>query len=313
MVPAGARVCQRFDTRASGQGRYSRNHAALKNPRHPRIAVLGLGLIGGSLALALRRRGIRVTGVDPDPRARAIARRRGAVVAATSSLREGVREAGIVVLAVPIQALARCLRGIAAWAPRSAVITDVASVKGPVVGLARRHLPCPGRFVGGHPMAGRETSGLAHARADLFRERVCVLTPVAGTSGSALRAVRRLWAAAGARVIELSPRRHDAAVARASHLPHLMAYALAPVLAGRDSGRIVSGSFLDATRVAASDPALWEGILLSNRREVLGAVREQAAREARLLRLLRENRPGPLRRALADAAQLRRRVARTRQ
>jgi prephenate dehydrogenase len=110
-------------------------------------------------------------------------------------------------------------------------------------------------------------------------------------------------------VIEMTPRRHDAAAARASHLPHLIAYALAPVLNGRDARRMASGSFLDATRVAASDPALWEGILLGNRREVARAGREQARRTAHLLRLVRANRPGPLRRALLASARLRRSAA----
>lgn len=280
----------------------------MKTYQRSSIAVCGLGVIGGSLALALRRRGVRVAGIDADPATLTLARRRGAVSSATSSIADGVRDAAVVVLAVPVQSLARCMRAVAAAARPDAVITDTTSVKAPVLALAHRLLPMPGRFVGGHPMAGRETSGFAHARPDLYRGRVCVVTPVAGTSGRAVRTVERLWRAAGARVIRMSPRRHDAAAARASHLPHLVAWALAPVLGDRDARQLVSGSFLDSTRVAASDPALWEGILLANRSEVLRAARAQATRMSRLLRLVRANRAGPLKRELGAAARLRRRA-----
>ena len=270
---------------------------------------MGLGLIGGSLALALRRRGVRVIGIDRDRATLAAALRRRAIGVAADSIADGVRGAAMVVLAVPLQSLSACIRAVAVSATRDAVVTDVASVKAPVLALARRALPHPARFVGGHPMAGSERPGFANARADLFRNRVAVLTPVAGTSRLALRSVRRLWRTVGARAITMNPERHDAAVARASHLPHLIAFALAPVIADRDARRVVPASFLDATRVAASDPALWEGILLANRRNLVRAAREQARRSGSLLRAVRTGRPGPLRRLLRTWGAIRRRAA----
>jgi prephenate dehydrogenase len=157
-------------------------------------------------------------------------------------------------------------------------------------------------------MAGGERGGFVHARADLFRGRVCVLTPVAGTSARAVREVTGLWRAAGARVVSMSPRRHDAAAARASHLPHLVAYALVDILRDRDARTLASGSFLDATRVAASDPGLWTSILRANRTQVVRAARDQARRMAGLLREIAAGSPAGLRRALRLASGLRRRA-----
>jgi len=269
------------------------------------VALLGLGLIGCSLGLALRRRGIRVVGWNRTARAARLAARRGAVSALAASPAEAVRGAGLVVLGVPPAAMPRVLAALRPALAARTVVTDVGSVKSPVLRMAHRNLPVPARFVGGHPMAGSERSGPAAARADLFRERTVVLTPEAATDGRALRAVARLWRLAGARVVRMPAARHDRLAAVVSHHPHLAAFALAAALGEPGVAGLVAGSFLDATRVAASPAGLWADILQSNLPALRAAVRAQRRREDLLLRALGGS-PGGAERALAAAGRRRR-------
>lgn len=241
----------------------------------PEIAIVGMGLIGGSLGLALSRRGLRIRGTDSNRSSLMKSRRAGAAARVTSSIRDAVKGAGIVVICVPVDKVGKCLRAVSRHASRAAVITDVASVKAPVMAAAERELIRPERFVGGHPLAGSERSGFEAATADLFRGRLCVLTPGRRTLPAALRRIERMWRLAGARTKRLTAERHDSAVARTSHLPHVIAGVMAQgVLRKRGLSELASGSFLDATRVALSSPDLWREILVANRREVESAVRE---------------------------------------
>jgi prephenate dehydrogenase len=237
------------------------------------VAVVGLGLVGGSIARGLTRAGWRVLGVDrAGPlgaalRARAIARGFRALPAAA-------RDADMVVLAAPPAANRRLLHTLAALDPRPAVVTDVGSVKGPICAEARRR-GLRG-FVGGHPMAGRERSGFAASSADLFRGRTWVLVHTAAGAGPA-RLVARMARTLGARVKRMDAAGHDRAVAFVSHLPQLVAWAL------RDAARedavaarhldVAGPGFADMTRLARSPRALWREILRENRAQVAHAVR----------------------------------------
>ncbi len=248
------------------------------------ITVIGLGLIGGSLGLALRRRGWRVTGVDRSAAARGAALRRGAAHRVTASVREGVTGADVVAVCVPVQAMDRVLRDVGAAAGPRTVVTDACSVKAAVLRTAGRCLPPGLTFVGAHPMAGSEQSGMAAARANLFQGRACVITPGARANPAATRMVWNLWRDAGARPIRMSAGAHDHAVALTSHLPHLIAFALIASLRGTAGARrLVAGSFQDATRVARSNPALWAGILAANRTEVARALAALGRTAGRLL------------------------------
>ena len=272
------------------------------------VALLGLGFIGTSLGLALRRGGVAVRGYDRGRRSGAAARRRGAVSVLAPTAAEAVRGARLVVLCVPPRAVAPVLRAARPCLDRLAVVTDTVSVKASVLGEVRRHLPRSGRFVGGHPMAGGERSGPRAGRADLFRDRLVVLTPDRGTAPPALRVVRRMWQAVGARVLLMSAARHDAVAAVTSHQPHVAAFALAAALVDPHVARMAAGSFLDATRVAVADARLWVEILLANRAAVRQAVRAQRRREDAVMAALGRGAVGDLVRRLEAAARLRRRA-----
>jgi prephenate dehydrogenase len=237
----------------------------------PVVAICGLGLIGGSLARALSRRGYRVLGVDrPAPLRRARAAR---AIALGVSLKTAVEEAALIVLAAPPDANLQLLRRIARRARPGLPIVDVTSVKRPIVAEARR-LRLDG-FVGGHPMAGRERSGFAAASATLFRGRPFMLVP--GRDRKALLAVRRLVRDVGGRPVTLDAAEHDRLVARLSHVPQLVAWALldaarADASTARRLG-LAGPGFQDMTRLARSPRMLWRQILRQNRDEVEMALR----------------------------------------
>jgi prephenate dehydrogenase len=236
----------------------------------PIVAVIGLGLVGGSLARALTRAGYTVIGVDRPAVARR-ARRIGAVARTAATVERAASEAGVVVLAATPRANLRLLRRVVRAAP-DALVTDVGSVKGPIVRAATLRLR---RFVGGHPMAGSERSGLAASDARLFRGRPWVLTP-AGASRRDLALLRRLVRAVGARPVIMTAEEHDRAVAFLSHVPQLVAWAL------RDAARhdrvarrrlgIAGPGFRGMTRLARSPRRLWREILDQNRPEVRRAL-----------------------------------------
>ena len=237
------------------------------------MAIAGLGLVGGSLARALSAKGYRVIGLDHAPVVRQ-ARRARAIAAGAPSLAEALRQADVLVLAAPPRVNLRLLREAARRAPPNVVITDVGSVKQPIVAEAVR-LRLRG-FVGGHPLAGTERSGFAASSAGLFAGRSWVLTPVRSSDPAALRAAARLARHAGARPLTLTPAEHDRAVAFLSHVPQLVSWALLEAVRADPVGarnlRIAGPAFRDMTRLAASPRALWRQILAQNRREVARAL-----------------------------------------
>ena len=242
-----------------------------------RLAVLGVGLIGGSVALAARERlGAEVTGYDDSPEALERALALGALDCARSTIPAAVAEAQAVFVAVPVGGLSALVGEALAAAPADCVVTDVGSTKREVV--AAHDDP---RFVGGHPLAGAENAGVEHARADLFEAATWYLTPSAGTSGMLYERLHRLLHGIGARPTAIDADTHDRILAAVSHLPHVLANVLvsqaAATLAGGDSRLPATGpSFRDATRVAGAPSAIWTDIYLSNRdaltAEVDGAI-----------------------------------------
>jgi prephenate dehydrogenase len=242
-----------------------------------RLAVLGVGLIGGSVALAARERlGAEVTGYDDSPEALERALALGALDCARSTIPAAVAEAQAVFVAVPVGGLSAMVGEALAAAPADCVVTDVGSTKREVV--AAHDDP---RFVGGHPLAGAENAGVEHARADLFEAATWYLTPSSGTSGMLYERLHRLLHGIGARPTAIDADTHDRILAAVSHLPHVLANVLvsqaAATLAGGDSRLPATGpSFRDATRVAGAPSAIWTDIYLSNRdaltAEVDGAI-----------------------------------------
>jgi prephenate dehydrogenase len=255
--------------------------SATSPARVRRVALLGTGLIGGSIGLALARRDVEVVGFDASPERVERARALGAVATVAGSLEEAVRGVDLAVVAVPVGHVAGlAAEALGAGAP---VVTDVGSVKAPVV--AGVVAACPdgaARFVGGHPMAGSEQDGVDGADADLFVGATWVLTPTAGTDPDAFTIVRALVGLVGAEAIAVEPERHDALVALVSHVPQLAASTLMDVAsqAGgehRTLMRLAAGGFRDMTRIAAGHPGIWPDILSANRDAVLDALDEYLA------------------------------------
>ncbi|WP_026931802.1 prephenate dehydrogenase [Glycomyces tenuis] len=246
-----------------------------------RVAVLGLGLIGGSAALALAEAGHEVIGYDTSARTREAAAERFAVADDPAAL----READIAVVAVPMDSVAAAAEDFAPGRFEG-IVTDAASIKG----FVRRSLGGH-RFVGGHPMAGKATAGFDEAEADLFRGRAWALCLDEDTALADWTAVARLWLSVGARVVPTTSAAHDRAAARISHLEHLVAAALALVADDPLSRTLAAGSFRDATRVAASPARLVEGMVVHNRAELLSAL-DGLGRELGTARELVESRPG---------------------
>jgi prephenate dehydrogenase len=260
------------------------------------VAIVGVGLIGGSIGRALRVRGLadRVVGVGRDEARLAEARRLGAIDEGTTGLAAGVADAEVVVVCTPVSRIAEDVAAAAAHGPDGALITDAGSTKGAIVAEVEADPRSRAAFVGAHPVAGSERQGVAHARADLFDGRACVLTPTDRTPPDRLQRARRFWRALGCRLVEMGPAAHDAELALTSHLPHAVAAALAATVPV-EALPLAAGAYRDGTRVAGSDPDLWAAIFLQNRASLLDAI---AAFEGRL---------GDLRHALAasDAGAIR--------
>ena len=243
-----------------------------------KLCIVGVGLIGGSLARALRAGGqVReIVGYGRRPNALQRAVELGVIDHAEVTLAAAVRGAEVVVLAVPVGAMAGILIELGRLS-FDGIITDAGSTKGNVVAAARTALGTRfPHFVPGHPIAGTEQSGVEAAQAGLFRGRRVILTPLPETSTQALGRVRALWEATGAEVIEISVEEHDRILAASSHLPHMLAYMLVDMLVRRDDHRAVfaasAGGLRDVTRIAASDPVMWRDICLANREALLAVL-----------------------------------------
>ncbi len=240
------------------------------------VAIVGVGLIGGSLGMALKTRRLarRVVGIGRDAARLETAVALGAVDSGVTNLEEGLADADIVVLCTTVGHIVAALPGVLAQVSPGAVVTDVGSTKGAIVRAAGG----AGRFVGGHPMAGSEQTGVEAATPLLFEEATWALTPTSATDPEAQGIITALAREVGATTLTLTPEAHDAMLAVTSHLPHVLASALMRQAALTQAGhpqtqRLTAGSFADATRVAASSPELWRDVCLTNREALLGSLR----------------------------------------
>jgi prephenate dehydrogenase len=253
------------------------------------VAIVGVGLIGGSIGLALRERRLarRIVGVGRRQASLDVARQVGAIDHGVTGLSTGVADAQLIVVATPVDTIAEKVIQAAAACPAASLITDAGSTKETIVaavdaGLAsRRSGP---RFVGSHPLAGDHRTGAEHARADLFDGRTVVVTPTLHTRPAAVTEATGFWESLGAEVTTMSPAAHDEGLAMTSHLPHLLAAALAASTPTHLLPLAASG-WRDTTRVAGSDPKLWQPIFAANRDRVL----ESLDRLCQVLAAIREN------------------------
>ena len=262
----------------------------MSEPAPIRLAVVGLGLIGGSLARALREAGVvaSISGYDNDPVQVAAALKLGVIDRAGIDAADAVRDADVAVIAVPVLATAAALAACKPGLSASTILTDVGSTKQSVLAAVCRVFgEVPPRFVAAHPIAGTEKSGVANAVPGLFRNHRLILTPHAAQDAQALATVDRLWSATGARVVKMDAARHDAIFAATSHLPHLLAYSFVDMLdqlegADADIFPNAGGGFRDFTRIASSSPRMWHDILRANAEPVAALLKKQIDELSRL-------------------------------
>lgn len=252
-----------------------------------RVTIVGVGLIGGSLGMAMREKGLCrcVVGVGHRRASMDRALDAGAVDEATLDVAEGVRDADLVVLATAVGLITELAEKAAPHLKAGCVVSDVGSTKSEIVRRLEGVLPEGVHFVGAHPIAGSEKRGIDAARADLFEGAACVLTPTRVTDPDAARRLADLWSAVGAVVSALPPDEHDAILARTSHLPHLAAVTLIRMLRESDMSFVGTG-LRDTTRVASGDADIWCDILLTNREAVLQAMTDCVDRMSELRRAI---------------------------
>jgi len=252
--------------------------------RFPNLTIVGVGLIGGSIGLAAKKRGLvdHVRGVGRDAAKLELARKFGAIDEGVLELATAVREADLVIFCTPVDRIAAQVEEGARHCKRGTILTDAGSTKLEIVEAVARTLPAHVQFVGGHPLAGSEKKGVEHAQADLFVNRWTVLTPTRDTPDETVHRVASFWKALGASTAVMSAEHHDQALALTSHLPHLIASALAGLLPA-DWRDLTATGFRDTTRIASGDPDVWSPIFQQNRAAVLAALDQLEAR----LRLFR--------------------------
>ncbi len=275
------------------------------------VAILGVGLIGGSIGLGLLERGLarRVIGIGRRPASLRAARRRGAATETTTDLARGVAEAGLIIVFTPVDHVAEHVAQVRRHCLPDALVTDVASTKATIVATiaaqdAIAESERRGLFVGSHPLAGSEKTGVRFAAPDLFVGRAVVVTPVTCPPAVVVRRITRLWKSLGARVSSMSAEAHDEAVAAISHLPHLVASALAAATP-RDHRQLVGGGWRDTTRVAAGDVELWRQIFGDNRQRLTPCLDHFITVLAEFRRALVEGDEPELRRLLEAGKEIR--------
>lgn len=269
-----------------------------------RVAIIGVGLIGGSLGLAVRKKRLarEVVGVCRTLASIRLAKRRGAVDWGTTDPVRAVTGSDFVILAAPIHTIPSLFHQVARHLDSGCLVTDVASTKSLLVKEIGNSMPKGVTFVGSHPMAGRETRGVAQALPTLFENNLCFVIRMPHTPVSSLQRVCRFWRALGSRVEVVSAEQHDHLVASLSHLPHLVA-ALLVLNAGKLE--LAGTGLKDMTRVVSSDPALWQDIFLTNRKEILTSLVQFQKRLEAVAGLLKHKEMGSLLKQLKIAKRLR--------
>ena len=275
-----------------------------------RLAVIGVGLIGGSFALALKQAGLasQVVGAGRSEANLRLALERGAIDSIASDARAAARDADVILLAAPVAQFEPIFAELVL--KPEAVVTDAGSTKRDVIAAARRALGKRiAQFVPGHPVAGAEKSGAGAASAELFRGRRVILTPLPENTPRAVEKIQNLWAGCGANVMRMDAEEHDAVLAAVSHLPHVLAYALVHEVAKRENAEqlfsFAAGGFRDFTRIASSHPEMWRDICVANRDRIVEEMDRYAGKLARFRSLIEKGDGDALERFFAEAREAR--------
>jgi prephenate dehydrogenase len=277
-----------------------------------KLAVIGVGLIGGSFALALKQAKVasHVVGAGRNPANLELALERGAIDSVASDAAAAARGADLVLLAAPVAQFPKILASIGPALDSKTVVTDAGSTKRDVIAAARRSLGRKiGQFVPAHPIAGGEKSGVSAASPDLFRDRRVIVTPLPENPKQALDIVKDAWSACGARLVSLNPDEHDSVLAAVSHLPHLLAFALVHDVAGRSNAAqlfsYAASGFRDFTRIASSHPEMWRDICIANRDRLIDEVARFSGELDRVKELLAAGNAPGLEKLFAEAREAR--------
>ena len=239
-----------------------------------KIAIVGVGLIGGSIGLAVRTRRIcpKVVGIGRRQVSLDKAIQKSAIDKGTLIMKEGIKDADLIIISTPIERVKEKISQVSKYAKKGAIIIDVNSTKQDIVYAANRSLPKDIYFVGTHPMAGSERSGISSSEGELFNGTICIITPERATNKEALKKIEIFWQSLGAKVVLMPAKAHDAMVSKISHLPHLLAYALCNTVSEKELA-IAGSGFRDTTRIAKSSPDMWEEIFIQNKKSLLKAIR----------------------------------------
>jgi len=262
-----------------------------------KVAIVGTGLIGGSIALAIKKQKLakEIVGVSRHKESLSLALKRGIIQRGSLSLKI-IKDAELLILATPVDAIIKKSADIAKI-NKNCIVIDVGSTKEKIVSTLERIFP---NYVGTHPLAGSEKRGVAYSDADLFINSLCILTPTKRTSKSALGAIRNLWGKLGAKVVLLSPKKHDEILSFTSHLPHVIAFSLISSIPNNYLS-FASGGLKSSTRISASEAILWRDIFVSNRKNLLRAIKTFEANLSRIKSLIKNNNQTPLERILKQA------------
>jgi len=287
-------------------------------PLFQQMTIVGVGLIGGSLGMICKQQGLVKTIVGAGRRVKNLKRavERKAIDRYVTDLAAAAAGSDLFVLATPVDTFEAVLRVCAPRLAPGAIVTDVGSVKGPLVERMEALVPAGIRVVGAHPIAGKEKTGVEAASLDLFRDALCILTPTSQTDPDALAKVRRLWEACGAQIREMDPMLHDRVLGAVSHVPHVLAFALVNTIAtfqerympGLDLQAFAGDGYKDTTRIAASSPEMWRDICLWNRDNLLHQIELYEARLNHIKAILKAGDGGGLVREFTQAKQRREKI-----
>ena len=288
-------------------------------PLFKQMTIVGVGLIGGSLGMICKRQGLVETVIGTGRRAENLKKavELHAIDRGSTDLIDSTLGSDLLVLATPVDTFETTLKTCASALAPGAVVTDVGSVKGPLVARMETLVPAGVSVVGGHPIAGKEKTGVDAATLDLFRGARCILTPTARTDPAALRRIRALWEACGAQILEMDPDLHDRILGAVSHLPHVVAFALVNAITAIQEAHAPSmdlqtfsgGGYKDTTRIAASSPEMWRDICLWNRDNLVHHIERYEECLQRLKALIKAGDGEGLHREMTRAKQARERIS----
>lgn len=278
------------------------------------VTIIGVGLIGGSLGLDIKKKRLagKIIGYGRSKKNLRVALKRKIIDEAVSDLRRAIKKSDLVLVCVPVRTSEKLLPLIAKWARPGALVMDVGSTKEQIVKKAGRIFPPALHFVGCHPLAGTEQSGAAAAVHQLFKNRVCIITPHTQCQAASLKKARLFWHKMGSRVVIMSPRDHDRVLAGTSHLPHMVSYSLMATLGRQISisaiKQLSGGGLMDTTRIAASPPEMWRDICLDNKRSLLHALGQYQKQVAQLSKWIKAEKSSALLNYFTRVSRLRRQL-----